>query len=126
MPTFKEYDAGNSVYVSSTTGRMEYEGTVPPDPTILPDAAQPADPDRPVRRRDPGRRALDPPDARREWDAMTLREWIYDNAVNAEGVENLIRCWTQPGFGADPSELSFLYMLWYVACSGDERNVGTF
>src|SRR6476646_4708658 len=39
VPTFKEYNAGNSVYISSTTGRMEYSGTVPPDPTILPDAA---------------------------------------------------------------------------------------
>ena len=39
MPTFLEYNTGNSVYVSSTTGRLEYSGTVPPDPTILPDAA---------------------------------------------------------------------------------------
>ena len=40
VPTFKERVKGNSVYVSSTTGRQEYQGTVPPDPTILPDAAQ--------------------------------------------------------------------------------------
>ncbi|MBI2244994.1 MAG: FAD-dependent oxidoreductase, partial [Nocardioides sp.] len=46
--------------------------------------------------------------------------------VNGDGVENLIECWTQPGFGADPNELSLLYVLWYVACSGNERNVGTF
>ena len=31
------------------------------------------------------------------------------------------RCWTQPGFGADPNELSLLFVLWYVACSGDEQ-----
>ena len=37
--TFKEYVDGSSVYISSTTGRLEYQGTVPPDPTILPDAA---------------------------------------------------------------------------------------
>ena len=57
---------------------------------------------------------------------MTLGEWIRSNAVNADGIENLIRCWTQPGFGADPSELSFLYVLWYVACSGNEKHAGTF
>src|SRR6476659_9127391 len=125
VPTFKEYNSGNSVYISSTTGRMEYSGTVPPDPTILPDAANLLTQiDRyaaeiPVDAPWTHRRAA-------EWDAMTLREFIYDNAVNKEGVENLIRCWTQPGFGADPSELSFLYTLWYVARSGDERNVGTF
>ena len=39
VPTFKEYNKGNSVYVSSTLGRLEYSGTVPPDPTILLDAA---------------------------------------------------------------------------------------
>ncbi len=125
VPTFAEYNTGDSVYVSSTTGRMEYSGTVPPDPTILPDAAnlltqidQYA-----------AEIAVDAPWAHpraREWDAMTLGEFIRRNAVNSEGVENLIRSWTQPGFGADPNELSFLYTLWYVACSGDERHTGTF
>ena len=40
VPTFLEYNTGNSVYLSSTIGRLEYPGTVPPDPTILVDAAQ--------------------------------------------------------------------------------------
>ena len=125
VPTFKEYNTGKSVYVSSTLGRLEYDGTVPPDPTILPDAGN-------LLTQIDQYAAEIPVDApwthprAAEWDAMTLREFIYDNAVNKQGVENLIRCWTQPGFGADPSELSFLYTLWYVACSGDERNVGTF
>ncbi|MGZ8744931.1 MAG: flavin monoamine oxidase family protein [Nocardioides sp.] len=123
--TFKEYVDGNSVYISSTTGRLEYQGTVPPDPTILPDAAN-------LLTQIDQYAAEIPVDApwtharAAEWDAQTLGEWIRNNAVNAEGIENLIRCWTQPGFGADPSELSFLYVLWYVACSGNERNVGTF
>ncbi len=125
VPTFPEYNTGNSVYISRTTGRMEYQGTVPPDPTILPDAGN-------LLTQIDMYAAEIPVDApwthprAREWDAMTLGEWIRRNAVNPEGVENLIRCWTQPGFGADPSELSFLYTLWYVACSGDERHVGTF
>ena len=125
VATFPEYNTGKSVYVSATTGRMEYDGTVPPDPTILPDAAN-------LLTQIDQYAAEIPVDApwthprAAEWDAMTLREFIYDNAVNKQGVENLIRCWTQPGFGADPSELSFLYTLWYVACSGDERHVGTF
>lgn len=125
VPTFMEYNTGNSVYVSATTGRMEYSGTVPPDPTILPDAAN-------LLQQINMYAAEIPVDApwtharAAEWDAMTLGEFIRRNAVNPDGVENLIRCWTQPGFGADPSELSFLYTLWYVACSGDEQNVGTF
>ena len=125
VPTFKEYVDGNSVYVSSTTGRMEYQGTVPPDPTILPDAAQLLTRIDQYASEIPVDAPWTHPNAA-EWDGMTLGEWIRRNAVNANGVENLIRCWTQPGFGADPNELSFLYVLWYVACSGDERHVGTF
>jgi monoamine oxidase len=125
VPTFLEYNKGNSVYVSSLTGRMEYSGTVPPDPTILPDAAVL------LQRIDSMAAEIDVtapwthPSAA-QWDAQTLGEWIRANAVNADGVENLIECWTQPGFGADPNELSLLYVLWYVACSGNEQNVGTF
>ena len=125
VPTFKEYNTGSSVYVSSTTGRLEYTGTVPPDPTILPDAAN-------LLTQIDQYAAEIPVDApwthprAAEWDAMTFGEWIRANAANKDGTENIIECWTQPGFGADPNELSFLYVLWYVACSGDEQNVGTF
>ena len=125
VPTFPEYNTGKSVYVSSATGRMEYTGTVPPDPTILPDAAN-------LLTQIDRYAAEIPVDApwthprAAEWDAMTLGEWIRANAVNSAGIENLIRSWTQPGFGADPNELSFLYTLWYVACSGNEKSVGTF
>ncbi len=122
---FKEYNEGNSVYVSSTTGRLEYQGTIPPDPTILPDAGHL------LTRLDnmAAEIAVDAPWSHPkagEWDSMTLAEWIRANAINKDGVENLIRNWTQPGFGADPSELSLLYVVWYIACSGNERNVGTF
>jgi len=125
VPTFPEYNQGNSVYISSLLGRQEYQGTVPPDPTILPDAAL-------LLQRLNSWAAEMPVDApwahprAAEWDAMTLGEFLRRNAVNANGVENLIRCWTQPGFGADPDQLSLLYVIHYIACSGNERNVGTF
>lgn len=125
VPTFEEHVTGSSVYISSLTGRQEYTGTVPPDPTILVDAAI-------LLERINAMAAEVPVDApwahprAAAWDAITLGEFIRRNTVNARGVENLIRSWTQPGFGADPGELSFLHVLWYVACSGNERNVGTF
>ncbi|MGZ4449212.1 MAG: flavin monoamine oxidase family protein [Nocardioides sp.] len=126
VPTFLEYNTGSSMYYSSTTGQaISYSGTVPPDPTILPDAAN-------LLQQIDTYAAEIPVDApwthprAAEWDAQTLGEWIRANAVNKDGTENIIECWTQPGFGADPNELSFLYVLWYVACSGDEKNVGTF
>ncbi|MEP9363560.1 FAD-dependent oxidoreductase [Nocardioides sp. CN2-186] len=125
VPTFKEYNTGNSVYVSALTGRMEYSGTVPPDPTILPDAAVL------LTRIDDMAASIDVaapwahPNAE-EWDGQSLGEFIRRNSVNPDGIGNLIKSWTQPGFGADPDELSLLFVLWYVACSGNETNVGTF
>jgi monoamine oxidase len=126
VPTFLEYNTGRSVYISSLTGRQEYSGTVPPDPTILPDAllllgeidSMAAE------------IAVDSPwthPKAAEWDAMTLGDFIRQKAIlNPRGVSNLIKSWTQPGFGADPDDLSLLFTLWYVACSGNERTVGTF
>jgi monoamine oxidase len=125
VPTFPEYVTGSSVYLSSLIGRLEYPGTVPPDPTILADAALL------LQQIDGFAAEIDVaapwahPRAR-EWDSMTLSQWIHANALNPAGIENVITCWTQPGFGADPSELSFLFTLWYVACSGDEAHKGTF
>lgn len=122
---FPEYVDGNNVYVSSTLGRQEYTGTVPPDPTILLDAAialgqldefaAGMSVDAPWRH----------PRAA-EWDAITLGQWIRANTVNSAGIDQLIRSWTQPTFGADPDQLSFLYVVHYIACSGDEQHVGTF
>jgi monoamine oxidase len=124
--TFREHTAGNSVYISSTTGRMEYQGTVPPDPTILPDAAILLG----LIDSYAAEIAVDAPWSHpraREWDSMTLDDFIRANSLlNPAGVSNLIEAWTQPGFGADPRHLSFLFVLWYVACSGNERTVGTF
>jgi monoamine oxidase len=125
VATFPEFTTGRSVYVSSLTGRSEYDGTVPPDPTILPDAALL------LTRIDQMAASIDVaapwthPSAV-AWDAMSLGEFIRRNAVNATGVGNLIKSWTQPGFGADPDELSLLFTLWYVACSGNETTPGTF
>ena len=124
VPTFKEYNTGKSVYYSSTEGRMEYDGTVPPDPQIAEAAVLLARIDQYASEIDVAA-PWEHPNAS-EWDSQTLAEWIRSNSVNSGTILNLIKCWTQPGFGADPEELSFLYVLWYCACSGNERNVGTF
>ena len=46
--------------------------------------------------------------------------------MNTDGIGNLIKCWTQPGFGADPDQLSLLFVIFYCACSGNETTKGTF
>jgi monoamine oxidase len=123
---FDEYVDGKSVYNSSgPLGRQEYDGTVPPDPLILPDAAvlqlqlnqwaSEIDVTEPWKH----------PRAK-EWDSITLGNYIRGHALNAEGIGTLIKCWTQPGFGADPDQLSLLFVIHYVACSGNETSKGTF
>lgn len=131
VPTFLEYNTGESTYVSSgpLSGvlgqRQTYSGTVPPDPTILLDAALLQN------QFDTWASEIDVnapwahPRAK-EWDSMTVRDYIKKSAINSAGIDNLIECWTQPGFGADTDELSLLYVLHYVACSGNEKTKGTF
>jgi monoamine oxidase len=124
VKTFKEYVDGKSVYVSRTEGRSTYSGTVPPDPLILADAAVLQT------RIDQMAAGIDVsapwshPKAL-EWDSQTFGEWLRNNTVNKD-VINLLLCWSQPCFGADNDELSLLFVLWYLACSGDENNKGTF
>jgi monoamine oxidase len=121
---FPEYDTGRSVYVSPTLGRIEYDGTVPPDPEIAEAAV--------LLQRINDFAAEVPVDApwthprAAEWDAMTLGAWVRANSVNSGPILTLLANWTQPGFGADPDQLSFLFTLHFIACSGNERNVGTF
>ena len=98
MPTFEEYVEGNSVYVSSTLGRLEYHGTVPPDPTILPDAAILLHADRTST---PPRSPVDAPwthPRAAEWDAMTLGEWIRAQRGQRRGHR-------QPDRVLDPARL---------------------
>jgi monoamine oxidase len=126
VPMFDEYVEGKSVYNSSgPLGRQTYDGTVPPDPLILPDAAiLQAQLDQWASEID----VVEPwkhPRAK-EWDSITLGDYIRKSTINPDGIGNLLKCWTQPGFGADPDQLSLLFVIHYVACSGNETNKGTF
>ncbi|WP_110206665.1 flavin monoamine oxidase family protein [Nocardioides daejeonensis] len=123
--TFDEYVAGKNVYLSSTLGRNEFTGTIPPDPTILLDAAIALGQLDQYAASMPVDAPWTHPQAA-AWDAMTLGDWIRRNTINKAGISNLIKAWTQPTFGADPDQLSFLFVIHYLACSGDERTPGTF
>jgi monoamine oxidase len=122
--TFKEYDAGNNVYVSQRTGKQEYTGTVPPAPLILPDAAQ-------LQVRIDEMAAKIPVDApwqadnAVELDSVSVDTWLRQNTVNPD-VRNLLLSYLQPCFGSDGLDMSMLYFLWYIATAGDETHVGTF
>src|SRR5439155_943538 len=60
-----------------------------------------------------------------DWDGQTLETYIRANAKNPDFMK-LVRAATRPIFGAEPRELSLLFVLFYIASSGNEDNPGTF
>lgn len=126
--TFDVYNQGQNVYLSGGQ-RLLYSdtgptGIAPPDLSILAELTL-----------DVGQ--LDelsthvPVDApwtaarAAEFDAQTLASWINANTVTP-GFRKLIPVATRAIFGAEPSELSLLFVLFYIAASGDAGHAGTF
>jgi monoamine oxidase len=128
VDTFPTFNEGDNVYFADGS-RTTYSdsgptGTAPPDPTILADLATV------VSRLDEMSKEV-PIDAPWEaasagdWDHQTLEQWINANSASPR-FRALVPAATRPIFGAEPRELSLLFTLFYIAASGDERNVGTF
>jgi len=123
VQTFKTYVEGNNIYVKGPLS-IPYTGTIPPDPTILADAAllqtridQMA-----------SEIAVDAPWSHpkaKEWDETSVATWVRQNTVNPD-VRTLLLCYTQAAFGSDGEDMSLLFLVWYVATAGDETHVGTF
>ncbi|GDY30087.1 flavin monoamine oxidase family protein [Gandjariella thermophila] len=124
IQTFKEYAQGDNVYVANGLPPQRYTGTIPPDPTILPDAAV-------LQTRIDQMSQQVPVDApwtaanAADWDATSLHDWIKSTTVNPNTAK-LIESYLQPLLGADARDVSLLFFLWYIATEGDERNPGTF
>jgi monoamine oxidase len=126
--TFPTYDEGENVYIAGDS-RLTYSdtgitGTAPPDPAILPDLARVVGRLDEMSRRVPVGapwRAADAPD----WDSHTLASWLGQNGVTPL-FRSFVPVATRPIFGAEPRDLSLLFVLFYIAASGDERHVGTF
>ena len=99
---------------------MEYTGTIPPDPLILPDAAQSC---RPGSTRWPTQIPVDAPWTRPTRRASGTRcsvdQWLRENTVNPD-VRNLLLSYLQPAFGSDGLDMSLLFFLWYIATAGNE------
>ncbi len=123
VETFKQYVGGQNTYVANGT-TTHYEGTVPPDPLILPDAAQLITRINEMSKQVPVDAPWAAPNAV-EWDAISFDQWVRENAVNQQ-VRNLLLAYLQPCFGGDGPEISLLFFLWYIATAGNETHPGTF
>jgi monoamine oxidase len=126
--TFKVYDDGDNVFVSAD-GKQQFPsdgptGTIPPDPLILPDVVAA------VTRLDQMSTEV-PVDApweaakAAEYDGQTLESWINANSVTPQ-FRKIVNAATRPIFGAEQRDLSLLFVLYYIAASGNETNPGTF
>jgi monoamine oxidase len=133
--TFPTNDTGNDLYVNNVDnplgliGPMQYSdtgplGTAPPDPTIAAELVEV------VQQLDQMSTQV-PVDAPWEassassWDGQTLQSWVDANSVTPR-FKALVPAATRPIFGAEPGELSLLFVLFYIAASGNEQNPGTF
>ena len=126
FPTFND---GDNVYVNSQGQRSTYSdtgplGTAPPDPLILGELTQA------VLRLD--QMSTEVPVGApwessqvEDWDGQTLETWIRDNS-SSQAFRDLVPVATRPIFGAEPRDLSLLFVLFYIAASGNEQNPGTF
>ncbi|OLE37603.1 MAG: hypothetical protein AUG48_04070 [Actinobacteria bacterium 13_1_20CM_3_68_9] len=126
---FPTFDEGNNVYINAKGMRSTYSdsgplGTAPPDPALIPDITQA------VTRLDQMSTKV-PVDApwhaasANDWDQQTLESWVRANSTNPQ-FRKIVSVATRPIFGAEPRELSLLFVLFYIAASGNEQNVGTF
>ena len=128
--TFPTYDTGNNVYVNGKT-KLHYSdtnpalGTAPPDPgalpglvTVVPDLDKKAS-------TVPINAPWQTPNAA-SYDGTTLESYINSQSSATPQFKALVPAATRPIFGAEPRELSLLFVLFYIASSGNEQNQGTF
>jgi monoamine oxidase len=127
--TFDAYDSGNNVYVNglihlkySDTGLL---GTAPPDPLLLVDIIKLSQQIDLLAAKFPVAAPWTAPNAAK-YDAETLETWVRGNSVNADGIVELLRPFTEALVGAEPGDVSFLFVLAYVAAAGDATHPGTF
>ena len=126
--TFPVYDTGKDLYLAGST-RETYSdtgvtGTAPPDPLILPDLAVIVPALDQMSTTVPVNAPWTAPNAA-AWDGTTLESWIDSHSLTSQ-FRALVPVATRPIFGAEPRELSLLFVLFYIAASGDENNPGTF
>jgi monoamine oxidase len=124
VKTFPTYDAGSSVLVAGGA-RSLYPAVpgLPDDPDVQQALLAGFKLDAPAK--EAGVSAPWKAAKAREWDRMTLEEWMRGEVPSEKG-RAIFRAACQSIWGADPSEMSFLYVLQYVAGAGNAKSAGAF
>src|SRR4051794_4786725 len=62
-----------------------------------------------------------------EWDSQTFWSWAMDNGAKGNPqFQGVVATATEAIFGCEARDISLLYILFYLAASGNESNPGTF
>jgi monoamine oxidase len=128
VSTFRAYDTGDDVYINGSA-RLTYSdtgpfGTAPPDPAIASELAALVLGLDEQSTHVPVAAPWTAPDAA-TLDGQTLASYMAAQGVSPE-LAAVAAAATRPVFGAEPRELSLLYVLFYIAASGDRAHPGTF
>jgi monoamine oxidase len=127
--TFPSPTAGRNVYYAGgrrvTYADTGLTGAVPPDPALLVDLLLVVPRLDAMARKVPVDAPYTAPGAA-QLDAQSLASWLRRNSTGGRRFTDLTTAVVRAIFGADPRELSLLFTLFYIAASGDERNIGTF
>jgi monoamine oxidase len=128
LGTFPTYIDGNHVYDFDGT-RLSYTedgptGTAPPDPVALADLATVVARLNELSKSVPVDAPWNAPQAA-DWDQLTLETWLRENSAT-ERFRKLARFAVRSIFGAEASEMSLLFALYYIAAAGNESTPGTF
>ena len=124
VKTFRTYDEGSSVLIEGGV-RSLYPAVpgLPDDPDVQQAILAAAKLDAPAKQ--VGVRAPWNATKAREWDRMTLDEWMRSEVPSDKG-RAIFTSACQSIWGADPKELSLLYVLQYSAAAGNAKNPGSF
>ncbi|HEX2015820.1 MAG TPA: flavin monoamine oxidase family protein [Solirubrobacteraceae bacterium] len=126
---FNTYDTGNNLYIAGGS-RLPYSdssplGTAPPDPATVGDiTAVVAQLDQ-MATGFPVDAPWSSPNAA-AWDGQTLESWLKANSSGSARFMKITSIATRAIFGAEPRELSLLFIVFYIASAGNENNQGTF
>jgi monoamine oxidase len=124
---FRVYDQGNDVFYSggmrSTYSDKSPLGTAPPG-LATPEVIINVERLDTMASKVPVDAPWETPNAA-QYETYTLERWADENSAEKQFRE-LVHTATRPIFGAEPRELSLLFVLFYIASSGNERHPGTF
>ena len=129
IETFPAFDAGKNVYYAGGRRSLYSDagltGNAPSDPALLVDLLLAIPQLNALSRRVPVDAPWRAPDAG-GLDSQSLETWLRRNSTGAKRFMDVAKAATRAIFGAEPRELSLLFVLFYIAASGDEQTPGTF